>query len=191
MCIHKETSRFYIGYRELNVKLGIPSDQDLPIYKTSSKLVKPFFEEYEWIIVAEFFDPDAAYDFEQKLISFYWGNKLLINKNCMKQGKRFKGKIQHSNESKIKMSTAKSGKNNPMFGKIPYNFGKKKPEFIKDKISDSMKGKKHSAETKTKIKTSLLGKPKEKIKCPFCEKIGGKSPMSRWHFNNCKMKKEP
>ncbi len=29
----------------------------------------------------------------------------------------------------------------------------------------------------------------KKIKCPFCEKVGGEGNMKRYHFNNCKEKK--
>lgn len=31
---------------------------------------------------------------------------------------------------------------------------------------------------------------KEIVSCPYCEKTGKKGPMSRWHFDNCKMKDE-
>jgi hypothetical protein len=50
-------------------------------------------------------------------------------------------------------------------------------------------------ETKKKISYSLKGKPggmrgkqyNKKI-CPYCNKVGGGSNMSRYHFNNCKNK---
>lgn len=32
------------------------------------------------------------------------------------------------------------------------------------------------------------GVPKEKIKCPHCNKVGGKPAMKRFHFENCKEK---
>ena len=37
----------------------------------------------------------------------------------------------------------------------------------------------------TKLKQS---KPKEKVECPHCGKVGGVSVMTRWHFKNCKFK---
>ena len=49
---HPTTGEFYIGYRSANKK---PSHLDLPEYKTSSKIVNPRFEEFNWIILAEFF----------------------------------------------------------------------------------------------------------------------------------------
>lgn len=64
---HKETGRFYIGYRERN---KVPPIEDLGIkYFTSSKTVKPIFNEFIWEIIEEFDDPIEAYDYEQKLIS--------------------------------------------------------------------------------------------------------------------------
>ena len=32
-------------------------------------------------------------------------------------------------------------------------------------------------------------KPKEKVECPHCKKIGGKPVMKRYHFENCKVRK--
>jgi hypothetical protein len=45
---------------------------------------------------------------------------------------------------------------------------------------------------KGRIKTWKNGssnKPKEKVKCPKCNKIGGKPVMKRYHFENCKVVK--
>ena len=56
----------------------------------------------------------------------------------------------------------------------------------------------HTQETKNKMSRtrkgrplSLLNKiglshPKQKGECPYCNKVGGKPAMIRWHFNNCK-----
>jgi hypothetical protein len=79
ICVHKETDQFYIGYREKNVRLNRPSHLDLPKYKTSSTTVRPDWENYNWTIVAEFFDPSDAYTFEQQLIYDNWKNPLLLN----------------------------------------------------------------------------------------------------------------
>lgn len=67
----------------------------------------------------------------------------------------------HSKESKKKMSEAKKGENNPMFGKhhseesrrkmSEINKGKKHSEERKRKIGESRKGKTHSEEHKRKI----------------------------------------
>ena len=53
----------------------------------------------------------------------------------------------------------------------------------KRKIGESSKGRKHSEETKEKMR----GK-KEIIECPYCKKRGGLPQMKQWHFNKCKHK---
>jgi hypothetical protein len=64
-----------------------------------------------------------------------------------------------------------------------------------------MKGKSQSDDTKLKISehtkkrwdngelTSYSGYKHELVKCPYCDKIGGKGLMNRWHFENCKINK--
>ena len=62
------------------------------------------------------------------------------------------------------ITKAKQGNKNPMFGKIP------------------------TQDHKKKISIAMIGIEKEKIKCPYCNKEGGKPAMIRFHFNNCKIK---
>jgi hypothetical protein len=45
-----------------------------------------------------------------------------------------------------------------------------------------------SEETKLKQSLASRGRKKPTISCPHCNKIGGVSPMNRWHFDNCKEK---
>lgn len=80
MCIHKITKQFYIGYRCSNKK---PSHIDLPIYKTSSKKVKPIFNEFDWFIVAEFFNKQDAHKFEVELIKEMWDSPLKLNQKVL------------------------------------------------------------------------------------------------------------
>src|ERR1035437_6160332 len=106
---HKITGQFYIGYREANL---VPSDQDLPIYKTSSDKVDELgFENFDFQIVAEFFDGDSAYDFENRTIEVNIKNPLCLNKFFMKDGqKKFRRTGPHTEETKIKMSNSGMGK---------------------------------------------------------------------------------
>lgn len=78
-CTNRETGKFYIGYRKAN---KTPSSSDFPRYKTSSNQVKPEFDKFDWYIIAEFFDADAAYEFEQQTIHENWSNPLILNKSC-------------------------------------------------------------------------------------------------------------
>ena len=185
-CVNRNTGEFYIGYRE-NHK--VPSTDDLPVYKTSSKKVHPIFSEFDWQIIAEFFDSRDALDFEQALIYEHWTNPLLLNEMCHHGHKRFKGGVKK--------------------GTIPWNKGKKMSAEFRKMRSRIQTGSKQTAETRAKRIVSLLGKnkgkshpnsaesnlrrsitmtgkPKEKVACPHCGKIGGISTMHRWHFENCK-----
>jgi hypothetical protein len=54
-------------------------------------------------------------------------------------------------------------------------------------INNTFYGQKHSEESLKKM--SFSHKNREKVECPHCSKIGDISNMSRWHLNNCKMRK--
>src|ERR1035437_5891107 len=80
---HKTTGQFYIGYREAN---KVPSDQDLPIYKSSSdKIDELGFENFDYQIIAEFFDGDSAWYQEQRIIEANIKNPLCINGHFVKE----------------------------------------------------------------------------------------------------------
>ena len=74
-------------------------------------------------------------------------------------------------------------------------------ETTKNKMSASHKGKIISEETKAKMSAAQankdftevhkanLRKPKgtqQIFTCPHCDKVGGATGMTRWHFSNCK-----
>jgi len=102
------------------------------------------------------------------------------------------------------------------FAEFNPNRGRKHSEETKKKYSDAKIGTHRSAETKNKISNSLKGIPKrpftdehrrnigekskgritvksgtkyEIIKCPHCDKEGGKTGMRSHHFDNCKVRK--
>ena len=49
-----------------------------------------------------------------------------------------------------------------------------------------MFGKTHSQEAREKIRQSRFNAPR--LTCPFCDKVGDSSNMTRWHFDRCKFK---
>jgi hypothetical protein len=51
-------------------------------------------------------------------------------------------------------------------------------------------GKTHSDELKHNTSLRFKDIPKEKVKCPHCDTVGGKNTMGRWHFENCKSKEK-
>lgn len=128
--VHKETGEFYIGFRYVNVKLNRTSHEDLPQYKTSSKKVKPVFDQFDWGIIAEFEDRDAAYTYEQQLIYENWSNPLILNQRC-----HHTGKILQLYTPAIRKKISDSLK------------GKPKPESFCKKLSTAMKGNTHSKGT--------------------------------------------
>jgi len=78
-CEHKETKRFYIGYREAN---HFPAYLDFGThYFTSSIEVSNNFKDYTYEILAEFTEPKTAFEIEQMLIYKSRNNPLLINQH--------------------------------------------------------------------------------------------------------------
>lgn len=91
-CTHRETGEFYIGYRRAN---KLPAVEDLPLYQTSSKFVRPRFDEFDWEILAEFFDPTDAYRFEQEHIKENWHDPQCLNKMYMMPTPKFRIKSRY------------------------------------------------------------------------------------------------
>jgi len=179
MGIHKITGQIYAGYREAN---KLPSDVDLFIYRTSSKIVHPIFDEFDWYIVAEFFTGIDAFDFEQQLISEHWGNPLLLNRHCSFGKARWKpsstpwnkgivGVQKDSAQTRIKKSAALLG-NTRAAGRQISN----EEKIIR---STAMLGINKCRSLPTK------GQAKKQIECPHCGKNGAIPNMKRWHFDNC------
>lgn len=97
---------------------------------------------------------------------------------------KLKQSVPCSDETKKKIS--KTLKENP----VSYWLNETRSEETKKKISDGNRNKKVSSESREKISQATKGIPKQKIMCPYCEIIGGEPQMKRWHFDNCKLKKE-
>ena len=143
---HKETGEFYIGVRYGNT---CPAELDLgKRYFTSSKIVKPKFNEFNYEILKEFNDSLSAIDYEKNLIEENWSNPLILNKAVVQSDKwRCTG---HTEETKRKMSETKKGK-------PPNNKGKTLREETKQKIREKSLQYKHSDESIEKIRQKALG----------------------------------
>lgn len=159
--VHKETGHFYFGSRigpVVYLSKNRPSHIDFgKYYKTSSKEIKTLgFENFNWVILAEFFISEDAFYFENQLIREHKNDPLLLNKyfcddNCkklwtMSGTKRKKESIEkqkitfhnktedEKRQAKEKRSLAYSGNANPMFGRNDQCYGLKK-------YSDEKRGK--------------------------------------------------
>ena len=108
---HKLTNHFYIGYRCKNVSLEKRSSEDLGfIYFTSSKLIDAKnINDYDIEIIAEFYDSDDAYDFEQELIRVSWDNPLLINDHYHRDGVGRWKNSGHTTETREKIRLVRTG----------------------------------------------------------------------------------
>ena len=88
-----------------------------------------------------------------------------------KISEKLKG-IKHSDERKLNISKSLKGR--------------KLSDEQRKKISIGSKNrKKISEETRQKLSRSK-SVPQKSVKCPHCNKIGGVSNMTRYHFDNCK-----
>jgi hypothetical protein len=82
--------------------------------------------------------------------------------------------MRHTEESKNKMSEIKKGK--PSWNKGKTDIYSRE---TLEKMSESKRG--NTPWNK--------GRKEETVSCPYCEKIGGKGAMKRYHFDNCKHKR--
>ena len=89
----------------------------------------------------------------------------------------------HSDEVKAFISALNKGNTNGSGNK-----GKTTSKETKAKISESLVGITRNTETRSKISKAKKGVPQSKLQCPYCQKIGGSTNMTRYHFDNCKHK---
>lgn len=147
-CTHKTSGEFYVGVRWANT---VPSTDDIGIfYFSSSKRVKPRFHEFATEIIAEFFNKEDAFWFEQQLIAESWHDPACLNR----QYKTTNGDIRfkctgHTDESRLKMSMSHRGK-------TPWNkgrFGIAVPALLKSAMN--RRGVPLSTEHKAKVSEAL------------------------------------
>ena len=165
--IHKESDQFYFGYRSNNTK---SSYEDLGVdYFTSSKEVRPIFNQFNIEIIAEFFDGKDAWSFEQILIGENFRNPFMINKSYYKNGSRIfstSGR-KRTDEEKNKISKAKTGikRNYKRSPEIIEKWRKSRGDYkippeayvqaVKTRLANGNNN--HSEETKNKISISMIG----------------------------------
>lgn len=102
-------------------------------------------------------------DVTREKLSKAASNRIVDEATKQKQSDSLKGRT-FSNETKTRMSTAKLGKPSKIKGII-------KPDVVRERIS-----------------LAKRGKPQRKVTCSVCQKTGGVSNMTKYHFDNCKQK---
>lgn len=195
---HTPSKRYYNHQRKIT---SIDLIDEFWRYRTSSKfntLLLENKESYKVKIIKVFDNPadKIIYEaflhqyFDVKLDDRFWNksnqtpfgfdttgkknNYIMTTEHKEKLYNIHKGKIV-SEATKIKMKLNHAdvkGTKHPMFGK-------KHSDEAKKKIGEAQKG---SIPWNKNIKC-----PQIKVKCPHCNKEGGKSNMTRYHFNNCKV----
>lgn len=193
--VRNDGSPYYIGKgcgRRAFVKhnRGMPNDiSKIRFVKTN--LLESEALELEKLLISKYGRKDLGTGI---LINMTDGGEGISNPSPQTREKMAKAKRNESKETKEKRSlAAKNRKREPLSNETKQkisiaNKGKKRSTDQKKNISVSKIGKngpKHTEETKQKLR-----KEKSKIQCPHCETIGGLPQMKRWHFDQCKHKKE-
>ena len=104
-------------------------------------------------------------------------------------GLNLRSGMSHTLESREKISKSRQGKKHSADTKKKLsenNWAKTNSDMHKRHISSLHIGKTKTEQHKEKISNKLKNKKKEIIECPYCNTIGAKPIMNRWHFNNCK-----
>lgn len=200
--VHPETGEFYIGSRTANKE---PWDIDLPKYRTSSRHVKPRFDEFEWKLLMVFSSKTCAYDYEQYLIYQELGNPLMLNRSCNYENKkrftpigtkRTPEQIEKHRQCILGRKQTPEEIEKRRLSMIGKTKGKKFTDEHKEKLRLAKLGKKHSPEHIEKCRQARIGLLKgrarsEEMKQQIRQKLTGykhteeaKRNMSISHIGN-------
>lgn len=167
-------------------------------------------KEKEKIYILSNIGLENCMNFNNNSIGFACGD---LNPSCTLESRQKMSDRVSGDNNPSKREDVRKKKSDALKGKPSTNIGWKHTDEAKQKISEAHTGRKHSEEsrknmgdshrgnknllgyipseeTKAKISAKTKGVPKAIIKCPYCELEGGVGVMGRWHFDNCKLKKE-
>ena len=190
--LHKPSGKFYYGsrYKHIDNKL-LPEDDLWKHYFTSSKEILSLRttsndDSFDYRIIFTDVNADVCFEFEQQLIKEHINDPLCINKRY----------FDSSNGAKVYCTFGKtlSSKGKPKSEETKNRM--RKPKSVAHRLAMSKRQlanggngpTSHTNETKNKIREAMKMLPRENKVCPYCNKEGGFLSMSRWHFDNCKLK---
>lgn len=164
------------------------SDEDREEFATKMSIASKKF----WSNLSD----DEKADFSSKIskgVKAAWKNLSEDEKiiRIQKSADGNRGLNYHSDEWKKELSNKLKGNK---FGSLQSKEAKEKKRQLF--LSDKNPGKNKSEETRKKLSDAAKGKipwnkgkKRKQITCPHCGKTGGNGLMQRWHFDNCKTKK--
>ena len=121
--------------------------------------------------------PEAREKIRQKNL----GNKLTPEQHArLVANTTGKKKPPITEEHRAKLSVAKQGENNNMWGKT-------QSEDTRKKIGDKLRGRKQTEEEKLARSLANMGKKREKLLCPHCDQMVAVNGYARWHGAKCKI----
>jgi len=168
MIIYKATNnvnkKCYIGQTKFNIEIR-KKQHSSNGFLLHNAIRKYGIDAFEWEVIDDTCQSKEELDeMEYHYIKQYHSHISEYGYNMTWGGDGIHG-YKHTEKSKKKMSESLkgrlSGKNNPMYGKIGKlhpNFGKKLSKETKKKLSESLKGKKHTKKTRKKMSESHKGK---------------------------------
>jgi len=192
---HRQTKEFYIGSK---YAIGATPD-NTKNYLGTVKGKSERCSRYKYLINNEKHLLDkiivGVFDTKQEAIKFEIDlhNKLFNDPLCLNGAKQTSNKFSasffgkkhqmygktHNQESKEKMRAAKLGKCRGSYS-----------TEHKEKIRLSQVGRVFTEEHRNKLRLAKIGETRvvKKAICPHCNKQGGVSGMTRYHFDKCKDK---
>ena len=195
----KEHSKYYYGVRY--AKDSCPSDL-WKTYFTSSKHVNEFVSSYgqpDIIEIRKTFDnPNAARLYETKVLKrmrvkdrvdfLNQTDNISISPEAAERGRMNKDLKNYSRKMKEwyaslspeELAELNEKKRSGMLNKSE-EAAKSQSDGIRNAQLNAWKDPEHR-----KMRCESMKKPKKRIECPECGKVGGANNMKRWHFTNCK-----
>ena len=182
-CVNTINGKVYIGFDSHwpNRQKIHKANHKKVRYKFYNAISKYGWENFEWSILYQSKDREYTLrTMESHFINEYDSFKSGYNSTLGGEGV-FGLSRKQSDEEKKKRSIIMKGNQFAKGKGIPLS-EERKQNLRKPRINSVNP---LSLQHRQNISKSKIGKPKEKLQCPHCKKIGGSPQMKQWHFENC------